>query len=110
VTVDDTSVDVANFKVAPSGLITRGDNTWTKPTRTNPRNVVIEYEYGQPYPVDGVDRVAMMMARQQLAASRIPGAAQSFTDALGSDTFDETRLPFEAYHWIKSHQSAAFFG
>jgi hypothetical protein len=96
--------------VAPSGLITRGDNTWTKPTRTNPRNVVIEYEYGQPYPVDGVDRVAMMMARQQLAASRIPGAAQSFTDALGSYTFDETRLPFEAYHWIKSHQSAAFFG
>lgn len=110
VTVGGTSVSTSNFKVSPTGTITRTDNTWTKPTSTNPRNVVIEYEYGQPYPTDGVDRVAMMMARQQLVASRVPTSAQSFTDAGGSYTFDETRLPYEAYHWIKRHKTGAFFG
>jgi hypothetical protein len=110
VSVDGTPIDVVSFKVAPSGLITRSDNTWTRPTRTNPRNVVIEYEYGQPYPVDGVDRIAMMIARHQLASSRVPASAQSFTDSVGSYTFDETRIPYEAYHWLKAHQAGAFFG
>lgn len=110
VTVGGVSIDTANFKVANTGLITRTDNTWTKPTTTDPRNIVIEYEYGQPYPVDGVDRVAMMIARHQLVASRVPTSAQSFTDAAGSYTFDETRLPYEAYHWIKQHKAGAFFG
>lgn len=110
VTVDGTSIDVANFKVQPSGVVTRTDNTWTKPTLTNPNNVVIEFEYGQPYPVDGVDRIAMLMARQQLVATRIPSSAQSFSDPAGSYTFDESRLPYEAYHWIKRHKAGAFFG
>lgn len=110
VQIDGGTIDVSDFKVAPSGLITRTDGTWTKPTSTNPRNVVVEYEYGQPYPVDGVDRIAMMIARHQLVASRVPGSAQSFTDAAGSYTFDETRLPYEAWHWIKAHQAGTFFG
>jgi hypothetical protein len=60
--------------------------------------------------VDGVDRIAMMIARHQMVSSRVPAGAASFTDAVGSYSFDETRLPYEAYHWIKQHSSGAFFG
>lgn len=108
VTVDGTAVnDVAAH---PDGRLVRSGDVWTRGTTTDPVNVVVEYEYGQPYPVDGVDRVAMLIARQQLVASRVPSNAQSFTDALGTYTFDESRLPYEAWHWIRAHQAGVFFG
>ena len=107
-TIDGTAVN--DVTAHPDGRLTRTGGTWTHPTATNPHNVVVEYEYGLPYPVDEVDRIAMMAARHQLVTSRVPANAQSFTDALGSYTFDETRLPFEAWKWINQHRVGAFFG
>jgi hypothetical protein len=109
VTVDGSSVSTANVKAMPNGLLTRTDAAWTRPTSDDPYNVVVEYEYGQPYPVDRVDEIAMMIARQWLVPSRIPGSAQSFADSSGSYSFDETRLPWEAYDWIKRQKAGAFF-
>lgn len=105
---DGTAITKTN--VLPFGdRLVRTDAAWTAPSITNPYNVTLEYEYGLPYSVDGVDRIAMLIARHWLVASRIPGNAASFTDTLGSYTFDETKLPFEAYQWIKSHRAHAFF-
>jgi hypothetical protein len=70
--------------------------------------VTVEYEYGQPYPADGADRVGMMLASHWLGSSRIPSSAASYTDALGSYTFDETRLPFEVYQWMKARRTVVF--
>lgn len=105
---DGSSITTSNIIILPDRLV-RTDAAWTAPTITDPYNVTLEYEYGMPYLVDGVDRIAMMIARHWLVSSRIPGNAASFTDTLGSYSFDETKLPYEAYHWIKAHRAHAFF-
>ena len=105
---DGSAVSTSNIIVGPNGNLVRTDAGWTRATSTDLWNCTVEYEYGQPYPVEGVDRIAMMIARQWLVASRIPSSASTYTDSLGSYSFDETRLPFEAYAWIKAHRSVVF--
>jgi hypothetical protein len=92
------------------GVIHR-DASWSKATATSPYNITVEYEYGLAYPVDEVDRIAMMIARHWLVSSRVPSHAESFSDPLGSYSFgDSSKLPFEAYQWIKSRRAGGFFG
>lgn len=108
---DGTAKTVGDIQVGTlSGELALTDGTWTKATTGDPFNVVVEYEYGNPYPDGAVDRVAMLIAQQWITSSRIPSSAASFTDPLGSYTFDESRLPFEAYKWIQSHRTPVFFG
>lgn len=106
---DGASVSTGNIRVASDGRLTRTDASWTKATNTNPLNVTVEYEYGLPYPVDRVDEVAMMIARQWLVSSRVPSGASSFTDPVGTYEFNDSRLPYEAWTWIKSRRPAALF-
>ena len=106
---DGSAVTVSNITHYPEGHLVRSDATWTKPTSTTPLNTTVEYVYGLPVPVDGVDRVAMMIAAHQLKASRIPDNASSFSDPLGTYQFDSTRLPFEAWKWIQAHREYAPF-
>lgn len=107
---DGASVTTSNINVNTlTGDLNLTEGSWEKATNTNPWNVTVEYEYGQPYPTEGVDRIAMMIAQQWLTSNRIPSSASSFTDQLGSYTFDSTRLPFEAWQWIQAHKTAVFF-
>jgi hypothetical protein len=106
---DGAAVTSSDILVLPDGRLTRTDQAWTSATQTDPYNVSIEYEYGVPFTVSGVDRIAMLIARHWLVASRIPGSASAYTDTLGSYTFDETRLPFEAWQWIKAQRVHAPF-
>lgn len=106
---DGTTKTVSDIDIQSDQLaLTTG--VWASSTTADPFNVVVEYEYGLPYPDGAADRIAMMIAQQWLTSSRIPSSAASFTDPLGSYTFDETRLPFEAYQWIKAHRTPVFFG
>ena len=107
---DGAAVTLADIDVNPSGQLALTDGVWTKSATSDPWNVAVDYEYGHPYPDGAVDRVAMLIAQQWLTSNRIPSNAASFTDPLGSYTFDETRLPFEAYQWIKAHRTPVFFG
>lgn len=109
-TADGTTVSTGNIKVVSDGRLIRTDGNWPTPSSTNPNNIVIEYEYGLPQPVDGSDRIAMMLARHQLVASRHPENALSFNDPLATYQFDPSRMPSEAYQWIKNHRVGVFFG
>lgn len=87
------------------------DASWTKATSDDPYNITVEYEYGIPFPIEGADRIAQMIARQWLVSSRVPAHAESFSDPLGTFSFgDSSKLPFEAYQWIKGHKVGGFFG
>lgn len=105
---DGSSISTSNIEIA-DGVLYRKDNTWTSCTSDDPLNVTVEYEYGLPHPVENVSRVAMLLARHWLVASRVPNNAMAYTDALGSYQFDETRLPFEAWSWVKAHRGLAVF-
>ncbi len=109
-TDNGTAVSSGDMIVGKDGWITRTDAMWTAATKTSPRGIVIEYEYGQPYPVDGADRIGMMLARHMLVATRIPNNAAAYSDVLGNYAFDETQLPFEAFKWIQGHRLGGFFG
>ena len=106
---DGAAVTVGNITVLPGGILQRTDAAWTQAQSDSPLNVTIEYEYGQPYPVDAADRIGMLIARHWLVGSRIPSHASSFNDALGTYGFDETRLPLEAWQWLKDHRIQGFF-
>jgi hypothetical protein len=108
-TDSEGSVSTASIVLQPGGLLHRTDSVWPSATVDDPLNCVVEYEYGQPYPVDGADRVAMLIAKHWLVSSRVPDVASSFNDALGTYTFDESRLPWEAYSWLRNHKLSGFF-
>lgn len=108
--VGGTAVTTSNVKVDPTnGAFYRTDGSWSSATSSNPRNVVIEYSYGQAYPVDGVDRIAMMLMIDQLVPSAISDRATTFTDELGTLRFETpgrggavSTIP-EVNAWVKSH-------
>lgn len=106
---DGAAITPANIIVLSDGLLQRTDEAWTAASSESPLNVTVEYEYGQPYPVDGADRIAMMIARHWLVSTRIPPSASAFNDALGTFSFDESRLPWEAFSWLKNHKIQGFF-
>ena len=109
VTVGGTAVSTANVVVDGPRLI-RTDSTWTTPTRSNPKNVVVEWEYGLPAGVAGSDRIGMMLLRDRLVASAIPDRALSYSDELGTVRYvqpggpmgNKTGLP-EVNAWIREH-------
>lgn len=108
--VGGISVSTANIKVDPAnGTFYRTDSSWSAATSSNPRNVVIEYVYGQTYPVDAADRIALMVLTDQLVPSPISDRATTFTDELGTLRFETpgrygnvSTIP-EVNAWVKSH-------
>jgi hypothetical protein len=89
---------------AEDGLLTLTDSVF--PRSETP--LVLEYEYGLGYPVGIASRVGMLLAKQWLVSSRIPSGADTFTDPLGSYGMNDSRLPFEAYNWLRQ-KSLAYF-
>jgi hypothetical protein len=110
-TVSDVAATVGNIVVnrLTSELI-RTDLNWTVPTRTNPRNVTINYTYGLEHPTDGVERIIMLLVRDELVPSAISDRAQTFTDELGTLRFTTpgvgrsvSNLP-EVNEWVQAHR------
>lgn len=89
-------------------MLTRTDGVWPTATSDDPLNITVEYEYGPAIPDGMTARQGMLLAQHWLVASRVPASAESFTDALGSYGFDQTRLPYETYQWLKQHKSVFF--
>lgn len=106
---DGSDITTSNIQILSGGILQRTDAVWTKATSTSPLNVTVEYEYGQPYPVDGADRVAMLLARHWLVSTRVSDAATSYNDPLGTYTFSDGRIPWEAYKWLRDHRVGGYF-
>jgi hypothetical protein len=100
----------SNVTVTPHGELLKTEGHWEASSQSDPLNVAIQYVYGLPYSLDGVDRIAMMLARHFLVASRQPANAVSYNDALGTYQFDQTRIPREVWDWIRAHRAHAPFG
>ena len=75
--------------------------------------MVVEYEYGLPFIVDGVDAIAMDMAVDRLVTSSVLPGQSSMTDAYGNTVRfvteggrfgNKTRLP-HVNQWIADHNT-----
>lgn len=109
-TVGGSAVNVANVEVDPEGLLWRTDGIWTYPTVGNVRNVVVEYEYGMPQIVDGVDRIALIMLKDRLTPTDISDRALSATSEFGTVALAQPGGPHdnrtgwpEVNMWLKTH-------
>ncbi len=110
-TVGESAVTLANIKVDPvSGVLIRTDSVWQTFTTADPQNVVVEYVYGLPYLIDGVDRIAMKLLVDRLVPSSFPDRAISVDTDFGTTRFVQpggpmnnvSRLP-EVNAWVRSH-------
>lgn len=106
---DGAAVTTTDIVIEENSRLRRTDEAWTKTTSDDPFNVTVEYEYGLPYPVDGADRIGMMLARHMLVSTRIPDSAASYSNELANFTFSSSRLPYEAWKWIQDHKTGGFF-
>ena len=109
-TVNGTAVTASNIKFdASNGHIFRTDGSFTRATKTNPKNVIVEYTYGLDPWTDGARRIGLLLAVDRLVPSAISDRATSFTDELGTLRFETpgrfgnvSTLP-EVNHWVKTH-------
>lgn len=109
VTADDTSITTTNFVVRDRKL-RRTDNTFPLATIDDPFNIVVEYVYGLPYIVDGVDRIAMKLLIDRLVPSAFPDRALSVDTDYGTTRFVQpggpmknvSRVP-EVNDWVARH-------
>lgn len=107
-TIGGTAI-TASEVIPFEGYFRRTTSTWTASSYSNPLNCVIEYTYGQPYPVDGVDRIAMLLAKDRLRETVISDRSTSFSDDLGTYRFETpgragnvSTIP-EVNEWVKAH-------
>jgi len=112
---DGSTVTTSNIVLTGRNLY-RTDATWTVATASNPQNVTIQYEYGMPHLVDGVDRIALLLLRERIVASNIPDRTSRFTDELGTYTLTTpgiggavSTVP-EVNAWVKTHDTRTYIG
>lgn len=98
-TVDGQALDVSNIVVSRSKVI-RTDATWPTPVTSNPRNIVLEYEYGP----DPVPSEARENALRLLLANSVPNDVNAFATSVSNEdgTFRISTLPVRVEEWIRS--------
>lgn len=112
-TISDTDV-AANVRVDSRrrALILTNGSTWTASTTNDPYNVVVEYVYGLPYLVDGVDRIALKELVNRLVPSAWPDRVISADTEYGTTRFIQpggpmqnvSQLP-EVNDWVNRHDA-----
>jgi hypothetical protein len=108
-TIGGTAQTVGNITVTRDGLY-HTTRSWSTPTGSDPLNVTVEYEYGAPSLVDGVDRIALILIRNRLVKTAIDDRTISLAGEFGTQRFvteggpmnNPTRWP-EANQWISEH-------
>lgn len=97
--VDEADIDIEGWRIYwDAGTFTRSHRP----------DVTIEYEYGHPHLVSGVDRVALLEVADRLPTSRLSRAAVSANDDLGSYGWEPqnngrpSRVP-EVNEWCRTH-------
>lgn len=101
---DGAAVSTSNIVIYPrEGKLHRIDSGWTVNAADNPVNVTIQYEYGMPRLIDGVDRIALLLLRDRLIPdpTDFGGRASSITTDYGVYRLSDT--PAEVQSWVKNH-------
>jgi hypothetical protein len=81
----------------------RNDGVWTSPPVTNPLNVVVEWEYGMPYPVGDVGRVAKLLAELWLQSSDADWLGRAGLLATEFGTVRLDALPRDVVGFLNKH-------
>jgi hypothetical protein len=118
VTVGGTAVDVADIEIdETAGRVIHTTSVWTAATITTPFNVIVEYVYGLPYIVDGVDRIALKVLVDRLVPSAWPDKALSADTEYGTTRFIQPGGPMsnrtsiaEVNDWITTHNMKVLVG
>lgn len=107
---DGASVSGATFDPI-TGHVWRTDSAWTKSSTSSLFNVTVEYVYGEPWPTEGVDRIAMLLVRDRLVKSKIPDSAISIQNDDGAMQLVREGGPFqnvsripEVNAWVAAHR------
>jgi hypothetical protein len=118
VTVDGSAVTLTNFEVDEiRAHLIHKTGTFTSATTANPYNVIVEYVYGMPFLVDGVDRIALKMLVDRLVPSAYPDRALRIEGEYGSMSLVQpggpmnnvSRVP-EVNHWVTAHNHKILVG
>jgi len=116
--VGSTAQTASEIKIDPvRGRLVHTTGYFTEATITNPFNVVIEYVYGLPYLIDGVDRIAMKLLVDRLVPSAWPDRVLSADTEYGTTRFvqpggpmnNKTRIP-EVNDWVREHDMRVLVG
>ena len=107
---DGTALNTSNLRIDSSvGAVYRTDADWPSATSSNPRNIVIEYEYGLSGPQDGSERVLMALVAADLVPSLVSDRAMSMSTEFGIERYVTagfgnavTSLP-EVNAWVLQH-------
>lgn len=117
VSVGGSSQTVGDYRIDTyrNALISTNE-TFTVATSDDPFNVVVEFVYGLPYIVDGVDRIGMMMLVDRLVPSDTDrvlsqdnGYGQVRYVQPGGPNMNRTRLP-EVNEWVMAHDARVMIG
>jgi hypothetical protein len=116
--VGGTAVTLSNIEIDPirENLIHKA-GVWTAATVADPYNVVVEFVYGPPYLVDGVDRIAMKILVDRLVPSAYPDRALRIDGDYGSMQLVQpggpmknvSRVP-EVNQWVQAHNHKVLVG
>ena len=111
VTINGTLQTASDYTFDPIGSnIVSKVGPFRVGTVSTPYNVVVEYVYGLPTIVDGVDRIAMKLLVDRLVPSSFPDRALSVDTDFGTTRFVQpggpmnnvSRVP-EVNEWVRSH-------
>jgi len=111
VTVDGATVSTSDVQIdSDRALLIRDSGNWNRPQQSNRHNVTVEYEYGLPYLLDGVDRIALDLLLDRLVPSAYPRSALSVDSEFGTVRFvteggtqkNVSRLP-HVNQWVRDH-------
>lgn len=118
VTISGTAATLADIEVdSLRGNLVHTTSSWTVGTVTAPFNVVVEYVYGMPFPVDGVDRIALKILVDRLVPSAYPDRALRIDGEYGSMQLIQpggpmknvSRVP-EVNDWVRRHDHRVLVG
>jgi hypothetical protein len=118
VTISGTAATLADFEVdSLRGNLINTTSHFTVGTVTVPYNVVVEYVYGMPFPVDGVDRIALKILVDRLVPSAYPDRALRVEGEYGTMQLVQpggpmrnvSRVP-EVNQWVDRHDHRVLVG
>jgi len=118
VTVGGTAATLSEIKIDPTrNHLIHTTGFFTAAAITTPFNVVVEYVYGLPYLVDGVDRIALKLLVDRLVPSAWPDKALSADTEYGTTRFiqpggpmnNRTRIA-EVNDWVNTHNMKILVG
>jgi hypothetical protein len=116
--IGGTAVTLSNVEIdTVSETLILKSGVWTYATAANPYNITVEYVYGPPYLIDGVDRIALKILIDRLVPSAFPDRALRVEGEYGTMQLVQpggpmknvSRVP-DVNDWVSRHDHRVLVG